>query len=295
MKLTAAKCPSCGASIEVDRNEESTVCQYCKSNIIIEDAVQKYKIELSGKVKVSGIKDNEDRLNDAINYYELGELKDAASTLKTIIADEPFNIEAHIWLVKTDVKQFGQIYEEEEYKTDSDYNTPFWNDVDYVLSNYDRLLSIDKKATYKKNLKDEEKFLEKMLEESNKEISDLEECIKIDEIIDEITSYKFNDHISKAVKRDYRHINPLIVSFFREKLGCDLLSLPGKNRCIHRDLTLRYMDINSKLQTNEITTCKTLKEVEETLTNSKEELFQQIDKMVKNPKPIRALKSILRK
>ena len=55
------------------------------------------------------------------------------------------------------------------------------------------------------------------------------------------------------------------------------------------------MDKNSKLQTKEITTCKTLKEVEEVLNSNKEELFNQIDKMAKNPKPIRALKSMLRK
>ena len=295
MKLTAAKCPSCGASIEVDRNEENTICEYCKSNIIIEDAVQKYKIELSGKVKISGIKDNDDRLKDAINYYELDEFKNATATLNTIIADEPFNIEAHIWLVKTNVKQFRQLYEENEFKSDSDYNNVFWDDVDFVLSNYDRLLSIDKKQTYKKKLKDEEKFLEKALNESEKELSDIEECMKIDKIIDEITSYKFNEKISKNVKRDYRHINPIITNFFNEKLGCKLLSMPGKNRCIHRDMTLRYLDSNSKLQTEKISTCKTLKEVEEVLNNSKEELFSQIDKMAKNPKPIRALKSILRK
>ena len=133
------------------------------------------------------------------------------------------------------------------------------------------------------------------MNESEKELSDIEECMKIDKIIDEITSYKFNEKISKNVKRDYRHINPIITNFFNEKLGCKLLSMPGKNRCIHRDMTLRYLDSNSKLQTEKITTCKTLKEVEEVLNNSKEELFSQIDKMAKNPKPIRALKSILRK
>ena len=33
----------------------------------------------------------------------------------------------------------------------------------------------------------------------------------------------------------------------------------------------------------------------EVLNSNKEELFNQIDKMAKNPKPIRALKSMLRK
>ena len=58
---------------------------------------------------------------------------------------------------------------------------------------------------------------------------------------------------------------------------------------------IQEMDKNSKIQTKEITTCKTLKEVEEVLNSNKEELFNQIDKMAKNPKPIRALKSMLRK
>ena len=50
MKLVAAKCPNCGASIDVDKDSESTKCDFCKSKIIVEDAIAKYKIELSGEV-----------------------------------------------------------------------------------------------------------------------------------------------------------------------------------------------------------------------------------------------------
>ena len=66
MKLKAAKCPSCGANLKLNPNDEYAECEFCHTNILIEDAVAKYKLELSGNVKVSGIKDNEDRLSDAI-------------------------------------------------------------------------------------------------------------------------------------------------------------------------------------------------------------------------------------
>ena len=38
MKLTVAKCPSCGASIELKNNRSITKCKFCKNTIIVEDA-----------------------------------------------------------------------------------------------------------------------------------------------------------------------------------------------------------------------------------------------------------------
>ena len=47
MKLVAAKCPSCGANIKVDRNLKITKCEYCNSEIIVEEAVENLlKVEL---------------------------------------------------------------------------------------------------------------------------------------------------------------------------------------------------------------------------------------------------------
>lgn len=40
MKLTAAKCPSCGADIKVDRSLKFTKCEYCNSRIIVEEAIE---------------------------------------------------------------------------------------------------------------------------------------------------------------------------------------------------------------------------------------------------------------
>ena len=46
MKLIPARCPSCGASIEVNRDNETTKCKYCDTKIIIDEAIAKYKIEI---------------------------------------------------------------------------------------------------------------------------------------------------------------------------------------------------------------------------------------------------------
>ena len=44
MRLTSAKCPNCGADIKVNKEEEKTVCKYCKSEILVEDAIAKLKV-----------------------------------------------------------------------------------------------------------------------------------------------------------------------------------------------------------------------------------------------------------
>lgn len=44
MTLEPAKCPSCGANIEVNKDLEKTICQYCGTTVLIKDAIQKYKV-----------------------------------------------------------------------------------------------------------------------------------------------------------------------------------------------------------------------------------------------------------
>ncbi len=47
MKLVAGKCPSCGASIKVDRSLKITKCEYCNSEITVEEAIENLlKVEL---------------------------------------------------------------------------------------------------------------------------------------------------------------------------------------------------------------------------------------------------------
>ena len=69
VKLQAAKCPSCGADIQVNEKLENTICQYCGSTVLVEDAIEKYKIEISGNVKVEGIKGRNDKIEQAKKHF----------------------------------------------------------------------------------------------------------------------------------------------------------------------------------------------------------------------------------
>ena len=55
MRLTSAKCPNCGADIKVNKAEEKTVCEYCKSEILVEDAIAKLKVVVEGEVELKGV------------------------------------------------------------------------------------------------------------------------------------------------------------------------------------------------------------------------------------------------
>lgn len=77
MKLTAAKCPSCGANIEVDKNSDSTKCEYCDSKIIVEDAIAKYKVEISGEVEVKNLPKLDNHLKMGKMHYDDGEYEEA--------------------------------------------------------------------------------------------------------------------------------------------------------------------------------------------------------------------------
>ena len=72
MKLVAAKCPSCGANIKVDRSLKFTKCEYCDTEIMVEEAVENLlKVEL----KDSPTLDNYLRLGN--RYFENQEFEEA--------------------------------------------------------------------------------------------------------------------------------------------------------------------------------------------------------------------------
>ena len=294
MKLTAAKCPNCGANLEVDRNEEVTTCKYCNSDIIIEDAVAKYKLELSGKVKVSGIKDNDDRLKDAKNYLKLKEYQNANVVIDTIIELDPFNIEAFILRIKSYLGYFGELYDEDDFETDCDLNMQFWSDVKLILDTFDRLKSIDEKAKYKKKLKDEIKQIEKLEKEQKKMNDDLNVCYDIDEMVEEITSYKFKPEISKALKRNYKKINKLLKAYFINTLGYEIIKVP-EDRFIYRDMTIRYYDSNSRANTNVIKKYQDVREVEKAIRESKDDIINKMFRVARGSSPIGIIKNIIDK
>lgn len=77
MKLVAAKCPSCGASLDVNPKQETTKCEYCNQAILIDDAIAKYKLEISGSVEVKNLPQHDNILKLADRNYNNKEYEEA--------------------------------------------------------------------------------------------------------------------------------------------------------------------------------------------------------------------------
>lgn len=91
MKLVAAVCPSCGAKLDVNPNEETVVCKYCLSTIIIQDAIAKYKIEISGNVEISNLSKVDNYIKIAERHLKDCEYQDAFDYYKKAIELDPDN------------------------------------------------------------------------------------------------------------------------------------------------------------------------------------------------------------
>ena len=91
MKLVAAKCPNCGAQIDVDKDSDSTKCEFCKSKIIVEDAIAKYKIEISGEVSIKNLPQVENLMKLADMHYQDREYDEAYNQYSRICELDPEN------------------------------------------------------------------------------------------------------------------------------------------------------------------------------------------------------------
>lgn len=77
MKFVAAKCPSCGANIQVDEDTKKCFCQFCGSQIFVEEAIQMIKgtvqIDFKNQIDNFLIRANEfmeqKRYSDAEIYF----------------------------------------------------------------------------------------------------------------------------------------------------------------------------------------------------------------------------------
>lgn len=83
MKYETAKCPSCGASIPVQPEFEQAFCPACGNRIVIKDAIQRHKVELSGPVVVDS---NIDSIYKSANgFLQLEEWSDALQLFSKMI------------------------------------------------------------------------------------------------------------------------------------------------------------------------------------------------------------------
>ena len=91
MRLTSAKCPNCGADIKVNKAEEKTVCEYCKSEILVEDAIAKLKVVVEGEVELKGVPKLESYLKLGDRAYKDGEFDEAYANYSKALELDPDN------------------------------------------------------------------------------------------------------------------------------------------------------------------------------------------------------------
>lgn len=165
-KLTDAKCPSCGAKLDVNPNLEKTICQYCGSTVFVEEAIQKFKLELSGKVEVEGIKGRNTKIKQALKYKKIKEYDKASNLLKEIIQDDEFDIEALCEIIKLDL----EILENSNFdeKSSEPCNPDGWRAVSEIMTIYKRIDEIDDDKESVSMLKDYKDKIEHYIEAAEK-------------------------------------------------------------------------------------------------------------------------------
>lgn len=177
VKLKDAKCPNCGANIQVNDKLENTICQYCGSQVIIEEAIEKYKLEISGKVEVDGIRGRNSKLEQAKKHMKLEEYDAARKIINEIVTENSLDVEAYIELIKTDIELFKKRDFDENSSDITDYDG--WNLFNEIVNNYNRAKKIDDNnivdqelLEYKENI-DQYLELNERVEAENKELEEM--------------------------------------------------------------------------------------------------------------------------
>ncbi|HQY20080.1 MAG TPA: hypothetical protein PLX80_04445 [Ignavibacteria bacterium] len=55
MKITSAKCPSCGGNLEIPDNKDYITCLYCENTVRVRDAVPVLEIDKVENFAVVGV------------------------------------------------------------------------------------------------------------------------------------------------------------------------------------------------------------------------------------------------
>jgi hypothetical protein len=203
VKLVPAKCPSCGADIEVNKDLEKTICQYCGTTVLIEDAIQKLKIELSGKIEVDGVTSQNKLLKNAETKMKLGKYNEGFKDYKKYFSQYPDDYNGYLSYLHI------VMYDKEFQKNNS--------------FEYQDLLTMEiyeKKAFYKTAPKNE---IDKFNEEFNQFLRDNEE-----DIPKPYQLFRFKSEFELKIECDYNE-------YYRKKfqIECDKVKILNSYFYIH--------------------------------------------------------------
>lgn len=138
VKLVSAKCPNCGASLKLSKEEEKVECEYCHNTIVVDDAIACYKLKISGKVSVEGITTNADLIEAANELLDMKEFLKAKRKFLEFSEKCPDNYQGWLGLLICRTRNF----------TIRDNNLMFENDIHKYREHFYRVAPDDIKDQY---------------------------------------------------------------------------------------------------------------------------------------------------
>ena len=129
VKLVSAKCPSCGATLKLSKEEEKVKCEYCHNTIIVDDAIACYKLKISGNVSVDGVTTNAELIELANELLDMNEYLKAKRNFLEFSEKCPDNYQGWLGLLICRTRNF----------TIRDNNIMFENDVNKYREHFFRV------------------------------------------------------------------------------------------------------------------------------------------------------------
>ena len=131
VKLVSAKCPSCGAPLKLSKEEERVECDFCHNTIIVEEAIECYKLKISGTVSVEGITTNSELIEAANELLDMDEYLKAKRKFLEFSEKCPDNYQGWLGLLICRTRNFKI----------RDNNIMFENDVNKYYEHFKRTAS----------------------------------------------------------------------------------------------------------------------------------------------------------
>lgn len=192
INLIPAKCPCCGGSIELDDKMKKAECKFCKNTIIVDEAIQKYKIDISGKIEIDGYKSDRQRFEDAEKYFKLGKYEETLQLYEEILLNDNFNVQAQCGWIKSIIKYYdfkvNYIENENEPRQKNKY---VWQYIGEIYERHNILQKLDEEKLYNNYLKDYNDIIEYLKVEYKKLLEDEKKCEELSQKVMDTFEYPY--------------------------------------------------------------------------------------------------------
>ncbi len=126
MKLIQAKCPNCGANLDITSNNKTIKCEYCKQNIIITELNTEKKETKKGIINTDGIESHLDLIKTGNSLLEIKEYLQAKKFFKEFSEKCPLNYQGWLGLLICRTRNF----------TIKDNNILFQKDIEKYYNHF---------------------------------------------------------------------------------------------------------------------------------------------------------------